>query len=263
MKIIKWIKWIFSFLILVSALTGIIWGTNYVLHNKGIRVDVKNKVKKTIEKVTSNKGKSNLTEIYNIYLNGEKHKLKIEYQLVNKSDEEQDVSLYVYFDGKNTLEREIVVLQNIEEMDIDGVFLLEDIGPNIEINENSFKILNDGESDYLVLSMGIVQDSIQKYYYLLDNNGDLMNDVGILISDSAKNYVEVNGEVFNNYYDNENRTLAKIKDNNIYALEEKTDKKNLNLVEYKYYFDDGKLKKEKIVTFEDIMIKDKNSTVKE
>jgi len=257
MKIFKWIKWIFSFLILVIALIGIIWGTSYVLHNKGIREDVTKKVKKTIEKVTSNEVKTNLSEIYNIYLNNERHKVKIEYQLVTKYDGEQGVNLYIYFDGKSSLEREVIVLQEIDK--IHDVFLLEDIGSNIKINESSFKILKEENTEYLLIDIGIVGDSMGKYYYLFNNNGDLLNDTGILVRDNKKNYVYASGEDFINYYDNEEKSLAKVDGNYIFALEEENAKKSLNLVEYKYYLDKGKLKKEKIVVFEDIIIKTDNA----
>ena len=60
---------------------------------------------------------------------------------------------------------------------------------------------------------------------------------------------------FNNYYDLDNKTLARIDGNEIFALEEKKEKKKLKLIEYKYYFKDGKLKKDKIAVFEDIKIK--------
>ena len=107
MKVLKWIKWIFSFFILIGALTGIIWGTIYILNNNGIEKEEIKKSKKTIEKVTSNENQSNLSEIYNIYLNNEKHKLKLEYQLMTKVDETLGLELFVYFDGKNVLEREV------------------------------------------------------------------------------------------------------------------------------------------------------------
>ncbi len=80
MKYIKWFKWIFSILILIGALIAIIWGTNYILNNNGLKKQEKNEVKHTIEKVTSNETSNNLSEIYNIYLNNEKHKVKMEYQ---------------------------------------------------------------------------------------------------------------------------------------------------------------------------------------
>lgn len=252
MKFMKWFKWIFSLLILISALSGIIWGTVYVLNNNGLKKEEKPEVKRTIEKVTSNETDSNLSEIYNIYLNNEKHKVKMEYQLLNKYDGSLYILLYIYFDGKKSLEREVAfpsVIKNIHE-----VFLNEDIGDNIKVNESSFHILKENEMEYLLVNIGEVNDSIKKYYFLINNNGDVINDKGILLSDSNKDYLMGEYE-FNNYYDLDNKTLAKIEGNEIFSLEEKNEKKKLNLIEYKYYFKDGKLKKDKVAVFEDIKIK--------
>ena len=43
MKYIKWFKWIFSILILIGALIAIIWGTNYILNNNGLKKQEKKK----------------------------------------------------------------------------------------------------------------------------------------------------------------------------------------------------------------------------
>lgn len=252
MKIIKWIKWIFSLLILIMSLTCIIWGTIYVLNNKGIREEVSEKVRNVIEKVTVNEGKSNLSEIYNIYLNNEKHKLKVEYQIFNKTEDTQVVSLYIYFDGKNALEREVILLEGNSAITMHDIFAREDVDYNVRIKESNFKIINNEDMQYLLLDIGILQDSVKEYYFVFNDNGDLINELGILVRDSVKNYL-IDGEVFNNFYDDE-KALAKIEDNMIYALEEETIKKQLNLVEYKYYFKEGKLKKEKVQVYENIKL---------
>lgn len=260
MKFIKWFKWIFSFLILIVALAGIIWGTVFVLNNNGLKKEEKKEIRKVIEKVTSNETTSNLSEIYNIYLNNEKHKVKLEYQLTTRFDETLSTILYIYFDGKKCLDMEVSSLQEVAN--IHDVFSNEVVGPNISVNESSFVILKENEIEYLLVNVGVNDDSIRKYYYLINNNGDIMYDKGILVSDSNKDYLINEGEPFNNYYDSENKTLAKIEGNDIYALEEKTEKKKINLIEYKYYFKEGKLKKEKIQVFEDIKLNEKENVMK-
>ncbi len=252
MKYIKWFKWIFSILILIGALIAIIWGTNYILNNNGLKKQEKKEIKHTIEKVTSNETSNNLSEIYNIYLNNEKHKVKMEYQLLQKSEESLYILLYIYFDGKKSLEMEVASL--IENSTIHSVFLNEDIGDNIKISESSFKILKEKDTEYLLVNIGIIDSSTKKYYYIINNNGDIVNNKGILVSDTSKDYLMGEHE-FNNYYDLDNKTLARIDGNEIFALEEKTEKKKLKLIEYKYYFKDGKLKKDKVAVFEDIKIK--------
>jgi len=260
MKFIKWFKWIFSFLILIVALVGIIWGTIFVLNNNGLKKEEKKEVKRVIEKITSNETRNNLSEIYNIYLNNEKHKVKVEYQLISRSDESLCILLYVYFDGKKSLEKEVTSLQ--EEITLHEVFLHEDID-NIKTNESSFVILKENEIEYLLVNVGVNDDAIKKYYYLINNNGDVINNKGILVSDNSKDYLTGEGGNFNNYYDNERKLLAKIDGNDIYALEEMTEKKKINLIEYKYYFKDGKLKKEKMQVFEDIKLNVKENTKKD
>lgn len=252
MKVLKWIKWIFSFFILIGALTGIIWGTIYILNNNGIEKEEIKKSKKTIEKVTSNENQSNLSEIYNIYLNNEKHKLKLEYQLMTKVDETFGLELFVYFDGKNVLEREVFIPENI--IDIHTVFLIDEISSNIKINESNFRIINENDKEFLLIQVGMMIGSTKKYFYIIDNNGDLKNDNGILISDSSKEYLMENNELFVNYYNYEEKTLAKLDNNDIYALEEKTGKKGLDLIEYKYYLKEGKLVKDKIQIYENIKL---------
>ena len=252
MKYIKWFKWIFSILILIGALIAIIWGTNYILNNNGLKKQEKKEIKHTIEKVTSNETSNNLSEMYNIYLNNEKHKVKMEYQLLQKSEESLYILLYIYFDGKKSLEMEVASL--IENSTIHSVFLNEDIGDNIKISESSFKIIKEKDTEYLLVNIGIIDSSTKKYYYIINNNGDIVNNKGILVSDSNKYYLMCEDE-FINYYDLDNKTLARIDGNEIFALEEKKEKKKLKLIEYKYYFKDGKLKKDKIAVFEDIKIK--------
>lgn len=252
MKYIKWFKWIFSVIILIAALTGIVCGTIYILNNNGLKKETKKEIKKTIERITSNVTEANLSEIYNIYLNNEKHKVKMEYQLLTKYDNSLYVLLYIYFDGKKSLEKEVAFPIDVKK--INDVFLIEEISNNIKINESSFNILKENETEYLLVNVGAVDDSIKHYYYIINNNGDIINDKGILVSDTNKDYLMGEHE-FNNYYDLDNKTLARIDGNEIFALEEKTEKKKLNLVEYKYYFKDGKLKKDKVAVFEDIKIK--------
>lgn len=255
MKFIKWIKWIFSFLILVGALTGIILGTNYILNNNGLKKIEKKETKHTIEKITSNENKTNLTEIYNIYLNKEKHKVKIEYQIMNRSDGSLFTILYIYFDGKKSLEREFIALQDVTT--IKEVFAFEE-SLNVKIDDSDFKILKEEEKEYLLINVGLIEEFTRNYYFIINDNGDIVDDKGILVNNRAYNYLMNSGEEFSNYYDNDNKTLAKIDSNYIYALEEKQDKKKLNLVEYKYYLKNGKLKKEEIQVYEDIKLDKKD-----
>lgn len=243
-------KRLFSLILLVVAVSGLIYITHYTLNNKGIRTEVKRKESSTIEKVSSNITNSNSSEIYNIYLNNERHKVKIEYQLVNRSEEEIGLTLYVYFDGKNALEREVVHSVNYTSV----IDLMKDdtISNIIQINEKRFLNLKDDSMEYLVIDVGIYEEDSKRFYYILNGNGDVLNEEGILKSDTSKIYM-IENDLFENYYDD--MTLAKLDNNTIWALEEKSQKKNLNLLENKYYIKDGKLEKELIKTYENVSLK--------
>lgn len=250
-------KRIFSLFILVVAVAGIVWGTVYTLNHKGIREEVEEKTKQTIEKVTTNETKTSLSEIYNIYLNQEKHKIKINYQLVKKSGELFGVTLYLYFDGKSVLEREVVFDQELDN--VSEVFKQDLIFQYVRIDESNFSILKEQDVDYLFVLVGSVGESVQEHNYIINNNGDLMKDEGILFFDSSKEYITLEDKPFLNYYvvDGENY-LAQVVENDIYALEEVMVKKKLQLVEYRYYFKKGKLEKEKVQTYEDVQLKVKS-----
>lgn len=242
-------KRIFSVCILIIALSGIIWVTVFTLNNKGIRQSIEKVEKKNIEKVTSNETKNNLSEIYNIYLNKEKHKIKIDYQLTNDSYSGLALNLYIYYDGKKVLEQ--IVINNMEFESVSEIFDSEEINAFIRINETSFKILKEGENDYLLFLVGSITDVSAKNYFIINNNGDLLSDEGILVYDSSKNYKSLDENV-ELYYDADEKLLAIINENNILALEEKQVKKKLHLDEFKYYIKDGKLEKELLQTFDNI-----------
>lgn len=260
MKFLKWFKWIFSIVILVIGIVGIVWGTIYILNNNGLKKQEKKETKKIIEKATSNENRTNLSEIYNIYLNDEKHKVKIEYQIMNRSDESLYTILYIYFDGKKSLEKDFISLQDVAT--IKELFMLEN-SLNLKITEKDFKILKGEETEYLLVNVGIIDDGYKNYYYIINKNGDIVDDKGILVKNSSKDYLDSDGNIFNGYYDLEEKTLAKVEDNVIYALEEKNEKKKINLVEYKYSFKDQKLNKEKVKVYEDLKLNTKDSLKKD
>lgn len=250
-------KKVFSLFILTISLACIIGGTFYILNHKGIRKVVEEKTKPIIEKVTSNESKTSLSEIYNIYLNKERHKVKLDYQLVKKSEETFSGVLYLYFDGKSVLEREVVGEQKISS--IKDLFKEDFVQQYVRIQENDFSILKSEDIDYLLVKIGNTSDKIQVHYYILNNNGDLMKEEGILAYDSSLEFVTLENEDFPYYYeiDNEN-WLAKVNKNEVFALEEKNVNKKIQLIKYKYFMKDEKLKKEKIQIYEDVKLNEKS-----
>lgn len=247
-------KRVICLVVLVLALSGIIGFTVYTLNHKGIKKEVENKIVKKIEKITSNMNSKSLTEIYNVYLNKEKHKLKFEYLLINDKDETTfNTSLLIYFDGKTVFDDIIHVSKN---SNLEEILADDSISQYIKISENNFTIINNDESDYLVIGIGyLFKNSIQKYF-IYNINGDMISDEdGILIYDSSLNYVYEDEEI-NIFYDDEYQKLAKVDNNMIYVLKEKKEKKKLYLEEYKYFIKDDKLKKELLNTYENIKLVD-------
>lgn len=248
---------IFNLFVLFLVLIGIIWGTIYVLNHKGIREKVENKPKVAIERVTSNQNKTNLSEIYNIYLNQERHKVKIEYQLVKKSEEKSILVLYLYFDGKKVLEKEVV--NTILFDDLKELFLDPTIYQYVRIDTKNFQLLKLEEKDYLLITFGSVSDDCQEYYYLINNDGDAVKKNGFLIFDSSKDYVDQDGTSLTIYYGNqEEKRIGKLENQMFYVWEEKKVKKELQLIEYKYYLKNGKLEKEKVQIIKDVKLKEKD-----
>lgn len=251
-------KRIFSLFLLIVALGSLIYITHYTLNNKGIRIEVKQKEKANIEKVSSNENKNNLSEIYNIYLNKEKHKVKIEYQKVEKDNDLIGVTLYVYFDGKNVMERDVV--REIDSLSVPEIMKNSEISPIIRIQEKRFHFLKVDE-DYLVMDVGFYGENSQRYYYVINGNGDLLTEEGILVWDSSKDYLMEEMD-FSGYYNLEDKTLAQIDDNAIFALEEKSSKDKLILQEMKYFIQNGKLETELVKTYENISLRSKKTETK-
>lgn len=233
---------------------GITYLTVYTLNNKGIREEVENKVNKTIEIVSSNSTDTSLTNVYNIYLNKDKHKIKVEYSMFT-IDEVSNISLNIYFDGKNILDN-IVIIGKYDTLDQ----VWEDENLNISVfNENNFKILNISE-DYLLITISYNKEYLLEKYFMFDSEGNILtSDEGILLYDSSKTYIS-DDKTFD-FYNGDRQVLARINKNVIYSLEEKVEKKKIILEEYKYFINDNKLEKELVNTYSGIKVQ--NNIVEE
>ena len=79
-------KKVFSVILFIIATTGIIVLTVYTLNHREERQNINHVVNKQPEKVGSNMTDNNLSEIYSLYLNNQKHKLKFEYIITFRED---------------------------------------------------------------------------------------------------------------------------------------------------------------------------------
>lgn len=240
-------KKVVSFIILILAILGICIFTGYTLTHKGIREGVQQNPLKKIEKVTSNVSNERATDVYNVYLNRIKHKLKVEYVY-----KEGKVELDFYFDGVKIFNDVVFESedQSIEEILANSLF------ENIKIDETKLQILESEDNYYLLIQILYHLAGEKEYYYIYDSEGKLLNEEGILVYDSKTEYVSSEDTILDIFYSNELQIMAKVENNQIYAIEAKTDKEEMILEEYIYQIHDGKLEKNLIETYREIKIKE-------
>ncbi len=245
-------KKVISIIILVLALSGIIFITSYALTHKGIKEVTNVRVTKAIEKATTNKTNARLTDIYNIYLNKKRHKLKTEY-LLTEIDNVSKITLTIYWDGDSIYQSDIISTLKDEQLLENDIFK-----NNYALDIKSFRVLKDEENEYLLIDVKYnIPNEIEKYY-VFDNKGKSLISEGILVYDSSKVYSSED-EDLNVFYDNERQVLANILKNQIYCLELETEEDNNKLKEYKITISDGKIKKELEATYNNVLINAKKS----
>ena len=248
-------KKVVCFIILVLAIGSISFLTIYTLNHKEIKKDVKEKVASKIEIVTTNMTTNSLSEIYNVYLNKQRHKLKLEYNIIfNKVDSSATGNLILYIDGGKVIEENVI--NNIMSSNIDELFNEENVSNYVRIDMNNIEIMKINDDEYLLVKIGFVnKDKIKEKYYLINENGDIVIKHGLVIRNDEEYLLNSDNEELDVFYDPLEQIRVKIEDNNIYALELEEEDKKLVLNEYKYSFDKKKLKKELIQSIEDVKLK--------
>jgi len=246
-------KRVISLVVLVIALSGIISFTIYTLNHKGIKEEVETKVIKKIEKITSKMSNKSLTEIYNVYLNEKRHKLKLEYSLAKELDKEQlNLSLILYFDGEVIFDQIILISNN---SNLEELFNDKEISDKIKITDNNLNIITDKNNEYFIINVGSYIDKYVEKYYIYDNKGNILTDNdGILIYDSSLFYTSDNGDDLDIFYDEDRQVLAKLEENVLYVFESKDNDDKFYLEEYKYFIKEGKIYKELLNSYENIKL---------
>ena len=243
-------KRLFSLIILIVAMVGIISLTIFALTHKEVKSPIKERNNTKIENVTSNLSDNNLSEIYNIYFKNERHKLKIQY-LVNL-EETATINLTIYFDGASIFENTII--NNIEAKDVEEALNNPEF-LNIKLDLKNIILIEKDNYDYFILDINMSKDSLKEFYYIYNSNGEKLLKDGLLVRDTSKVYIYDNLEDNNIFYNTEYEQLSTILDNDIYSLKENKEKDKITLTEYKYIFKKNKLKKEKITTYDNIEVK--------
>ena len=233
-------KKVLSIILLVISLVGITLLTRYALIHRGERKEVHKVVNKSPEKVGSNMTDNNLFEIYSLYLNNQKHKLKFEYIVAFHEEEvSANIDFNLYLDGKNVINNQI--LKGFSATNIKELFDNEEVN-NIRLDD--FQIIKYDNIEYILIKIKYkIEDNYKEEYFLFNDKGEcLINN--IIIKDSNINYISTDNIEF--YY--ENNSLAKFEDNILYSLEYK---KGV-ITEYKYYIKDNELVKEELNKYNNI-----------
>ena len=230
-----------NMILLIIISIGIISITIYTLTHQDIKGAQEIIKTKSIEKASTNMTENELSEIYNIQLNGKRHKLKSNYRVTFEKKYAQ-INLTLYLDGKEIL-----------AMEVNNKFKAESIDEIFE-NQNE-KIKIDKETDYLLISIYSNIENEKEEYFLWSDNGTLLLE-HILIYDASKNYQSINEEELEIFYDENTQKIAKFTDNSIYALEEKEEESKLVLEEYCYTINKGKINKKLLNTY-DVKLKKK------
>lgn len=253
-------KKIFSLIILIVAIISIILVTVYTLSHKGIREDVPTKLFKKVEQVTSNVANNKVSDVFNVEINGNRHKLKFLYNVTFDKKNKTEINLIIYIDGKVIFED--IVSKGVKAKNIENLFLLDNINEYVRANEKSISIISDNKTEYMVISIGFYEGNGKKKYFIFTDRGNSLVEDGILIFDESLKYTTVDKKELDIYYDNDKNSLAKLDKNDIYALEYKELDKNGIIEEYKYFIKKGKVNKDLINTYENIKLGNINNSKK-
>lgn len=251
---------LFSLIIFVAAVSGISWITVYTLNHRDIKEEVETKKNKTIEKVTTNMGNDSLAEIYNVYLNKNRHKIKFEYSLKTLWNGLAEVELLVYFDGRSVLNEKVV--SDINFTDIKSVFENETVDKYVRISEKNIKIIKDNGIDYLLFDVGYYNGSIIEKYFAFNEDTESILENPIVVRDSLNTYVNEDDSILDIFYNSEEQVMAKLEENVIFALVPSVNKKKYIINEYRFVIKDGKFQKELIKTYENIKLKESTTEKK-
>ena len=237
-----------SLIILIIALIGITSITIYTLTNQEIKGAGEIIKTKSIEKASSNLTENELSEIYNIELNGKRHRLKSNYRVVLE-EEYAKITLTLYLDGFEILTQDIITNLDLEEIEEN----FQDQISNFEtISEENIEIIKT-DQDYLAVSITSAIESLKEEYFLWTSSGDNLLK-NIIIYDEGTTYVSTTEDPLDIFYDEEKQIMAKIEDNELYALERANINDIVVLEEKLYTFKKGKVKEEKLNTYENVML---------
>ena len=233
--------------ILLLVLAGITTLTVYTLTHMDILGSERVIKVKSIEKASTNMTRNELSEIFNIQLNGKRHKLKFNYYV--DFEDTTNINLVVYLDGDVLLEKELIT--DLKEKEIAEVFNNETVD-ELRIKESNLKIMKSEDQDFILVDIYTNLERLKEEYYIWNDEGKILLE-GLLAFDNSLDFTYE--EDTNIFYDDEQELLAKIEDNTIYSLELKEQEDMYIFEEYEYKIENDKITKELINTYENIKVK--------
>lgn len=233
--------------ILLLVLAGITTLTVYTLTHMDILGSERVIKVKSIEKASTNMTRNELSEIFNIQLNGKRHKLKFNYYV--DFEDTTNINLVVYLDGDVLLEKELIT--DLKEKEIAEVFNNETVD-ELRIKESNLKIMKSEDQDFILVDIYTNLERLKEEYYIWNDEGEILLE-GLLAFDNSLDLTYE--EDTNIFYDDEQELLAKIEDNTIYSLELKEQEDMYIFEEYEYKIENDKITKELINTYENIKVK--------
>ena len=233
--------------ILLLVLAGITTLTVYTLTHMDILGSERVIKVKSIEKASTNMTRNELSEIFNIQLNGKRHKLKFNYYV--DFEDTTNINLVVYLDGDVLLEKELIT--DLKEKEIAEVFNNETVD-ELRIKESNLKIMKSEDQDFILVDIYTNLERLKEEYYIWNDEGKILLE-GLLAFDNSLDLTYE--EDTNIFYDDEQELLAKIEDNTIYSLELKEQEDMYIFEEYEYKIENDKITKELINTYENIKVK--------
>lgn len=250
-------KRVISILILVVALIFISGITVYTLSKKGVRKEVTTKIIKKVSKVTSNISNNSVADVYNVYLNDSRYKVKLEYN-VTIENKKAKINLIIFINGKEIFND--ILSDGVSATDIDSLFKNENINKYVRLSERDIQIIRDNKQEFMTINIGYyTNDALKKYFIFTEKGIDITNG-GIVSFDSSRNYISTDGKDLDIFYDS--MSIAKIDKNVIYALEYVSDEDVEKFLEYKYTIKNAKLNKELVNTYSDIKLVQRNNSKK-
>lgn len=223
-------------IIFALVVSLIVASTIYIIVTPGINSNKPKDINKKNAKVSEIIHDEEVEMLFNIYFNEVRHRFKWVYRL-GKNGDKITLNSEIYLDGHQILKENIA--DDLKIKKFNEFWKNENIYSLLTREVSSFQVITSDKKEYLVFYLTIFNESEKEIYYIMNEEGDILNKEKIIKKDSSKNE--------NTMYFYEGDNLAKIEDNKIYYLLENKDNKVIE--EYEITIKDKKLEEKIINTY--------------